>query len=406
MYKDLLHLHEVGSPLRRFKRLGAGILATVALIPLSTSHDAPDPLMYTAAVSYDINPGAPMKKNVTDMCDDPSAADIKSVENIFNEPENPNISKGDAALAIMRRDVADKYGLTMHDFMDSFSDLKHDQEQRSGPDLPFDVYFNRVKEFSAKYGIDLELKSQDSPEAAYSSTSYAPEALEDRLAKLTVYNLARSLSKRPVEFVTYMGARKIVLAKIGDPEIGGFADTKEGHTIYVDPLKGADPDIVTHEIIHVWDGQKCGPTGMRHDRLYAAQNPLQPVYDRPNDAPSPAVATGKYIDRAAFMSFKRSIERQIRQANKNNDMLAVQALNRSIIERGRTVVAADEYGLSDEVEDKGTTGEDLLDTFHQRDVLNPETPVIENKAKVLLGRIYEDHPVLVEYLAQTSLRAD
>lgn len=398
--------------LRRLKRLGGAFLATVALIPLNDYQEVRiDPAAYSRIVPLDMHPGSPVKTSLDDVCDNPSYAELDKVRAIFSRPENPQIANilkdhepASERFAKMRKEVADKYDLTVYDFDSEFPEFKSDMDIRNGAKLPFSEYFEKTKEFALRYGVDISLKDPNSPEGRIETVGYDPEDLETTAAKLGMYQLALALSAVPVEYVTYMDVKKVIIAHVQDSRYSGYADTDEGHTMYMDPQQ-TPSDFFYHESTHLWDSHKCGREGARSDSAYTEHNPQEPIYDFvPSGKAAPAVASGKYIDFSTFESFKSDTEYQIRLANDRHDREAIKELRRLIIERGLAVAALRAYSFTNELEDKADTGGALPDTFAQRNVLNPLTPILRDKAELLLGRMYKDHPRLVYYFSEVAMR--
>ncbi|HRQ87015.1 MAG TPA: hypothetical protein PLY16_02800, partial [Candidatus Saccharibacteria bacterium] len=241
-------------------------------------------------------------------------------------------------------------------------------------EISVDVAISTAKDFLDLYGVELiTTAAADDIHGQLGVRPYTQselDAVDTGRLKRQLVDFIHSLSDLPVELVHYMGLKRVILAHgpiydNGASTAAGFVDPSDPDlsTVYINPYFPTD-GILLHEMFHLWDMKECGPQGTLEDSQYHELNPTPDLYENHDGY--------------------RSVESEWDGAN------------------GENVVVTRDYGFFNIVEDKATMGASLLTPFQLNRIFNVyDSPILQEKALLLLARINDDRPELAKYLAAT-----
>ncbi|MDN5275875.1 MAG: hypothetical protein JWN33_524 [Candidatus Saccharibacteria bacterium] len=302
-----------------------------------------------------------------------------------------------------KKSVANELGLTVYDYRSEMADLSVDLYADTSV-ISAETYFEHSEEFLSRYGVSIVFSSAEvsNTELAVptSSKPYSYESLvsENSLeTKRVLYSLISSVGDLPVELVQAMGLQRIILTDTVSSDVAGFVvpDQLENNTVYIDYKTGSGT-VLVHEMFHLWDHQQCGPIGAMRDEQYDEINP-PPAEGKFNFY---ADTQGYYGDDEAFkLKNDQGLMTDIQFASTEAEKAEIQS---KIDEIDSRVAAANEYGLTNIVEDKASLGQDLIGNWNRWTVESSESPILQEKAVLLMARLYEQSPELVEYLARAG----
>lgn len=305
--------------------------------------------------------------------------------------------------------VAAELELTVFDYKAEYKRLADDIYSKTST-IPTKEYFDAAQEFLSRYGVKMVFDSKEIDKGTYPGvTPYTQENLvasEDIDIKRQLYGFITSTGELPVELVKYMGLKNIVMVHIentvkssDNENVAGFAEVNSSHpdTIYVDPTKPLNY-LIPHEMFHLWDANVCGALGMMYDKQFNALNPK-------------LTSTDTYRFYAAHEGYLSSIG-VYQEENKEKLFLGLQ-LARNDAEKAAAqakidalkarVAVAEDYGFVNVEEDKATIGQEILSFSTRINIESVESPILQKKALLLVARLYEDQPKVVEYLARTGV---
>lgn len=322
-------------------------------------------------------------------CDTPTSRQMQAVDNLWENSENFMLKRAVPVTAGYSESsvaIAKKHGLTTYDTQPIVDHLYRDFER--GNPAKFDAYFATAKEFLERYGVELVL-GQEGKEGNYEIAKLDEKQLETPESKIAMAMLIQDFGRLPVEFVKSTGLQQIKLVNFSAADgLAGLA-VEENKMFYLDPTVNLE-QVSLHELTHIWDAQQCGESSeaMDNDPAYKALNPGD-IYSKPTEF----FSIFSYVD----------AKYRMRMADLNNDQHIVRQMRSELDQMSGKIVVMEDYGFKNVVEDKATVGEQVF-TPSAYDYINGK-PILENKMKLLLGRIYNDGKVgrnTVKYLVDIS----
>lgn len=336
---------------------------------------------------------------------------IEATEDVFADtweawqPMDMTVSGEDSFRARVseRLAVADELGLTVYDYRSEYADLSENLYAENPGAIPVTEYFTRAQEFLSRYGVTLGFYKRQ-PKTPYDlvveeTYSYKDMELEDALeTKQQLYGLIESIGDMPVELIQLMGLEHVALGHlVGDAAGLSVADREYPNTAYVDPIL-VNPNALIHEAFHIWDARECGPNGMWSDTQYDDLNPELPA-DQGSIYTGQAQPSEGYLSTLGSFYELGDLYTAIQLADTEEDKASIQQRIDAI---KNMVVVAQDYGFTNIVEDKATMAETIFSMFVRNDLEEVASPVLREKMLLLLGRVYDKKPEIVEYLARTS----
>ncbi len=304
-----------------------------------------------------------------------------------------------------RMETAQALDLTVFDYRTELQPLFDDRPNlRITPNesgVSMQEYYQRISDFLAKYNVEITFFSEEMhgdtgmPSIPYSYDTMIAE--NDRYTKQFLVDMAENIGQLPVEFIEELGMKRIVLMDINDGRSAGFVEPTDDafDTVYLDPHSARGNDVV-HEMVHLWDMRECGAWGFMWDEQYNGLNP------DPVDG-----ALTFYEDTDIWLSQWGGVQKLWDEdimhdlTSSDPEIKRVAEMKRAAIDL--VTVALNEYALTNTVEDKASLGAQLF-TENGRSLVEVEqSPILQAKAVLLVARMYDDAPELVEYLAQTSI---
>ncbi|HEU4830824.1 MAG TPA: hypothetical protein VFS65_01480 [Candidatus Saccharimonadales bacterium] len=364
---------EERSGLRHFKRaeiLKTGMVTALTAQLLLGSVACGTTEHYTAGPR--VIPVYPNSEEYNEVCDDILPQTLSDAKALFESSEKSGDLNIDAA--DVRRQTAESLGLTIYDYRTEFRDLINNAHGPFPEDISVVEYVSRVTEFLNRYSVELVVSSTDNEGGVLyrDSQPFTMKEITDedsRNIKQQLIGFIESIGEMPVELVHFANLKKIILVHgpfANGRSSAGYVNPNlaEIGTIYVDPSRPT-ASLLEHEIFHLMDMRECGLEGMYQDTQYAALNPISTLYE----------GHTKYVsEESAFEGAS-----------------------------GPDVVVRSDYGFTNIVEDKATLGEAILDPAQVRTVVEAaESPVLQSKSLLLLARLYQDRPDILQYLAAVS----
>lgn len=382
------------------------------------SHPHPTPSFETADPEL-VAEAEAIQKLMDIRCEVIPDSTIDDVEELYADtwmpplPADMEIDSSDRARLSFEKNaaIADKLGLTIYDVNSEYKNLTNDIYS-DGPVLPLETYLEQAEDFMSRYSVTISFSAEKEAkldEGAVATVEHNPLTREAFLAgdnknsRMVLYSLITQFGELPVELVETLGLKRIVVTDIvgtitsGQTGVAGFVEPEDydNDTIYIDQSV-ATGSVAIHEMVHLWDAQQCGPLGMNYDEQYSDFNPA-PVEGKYNFYED---TTGYYSDQEAFkLTNEQNLYTQLQLAQTPEEDALIYAQIDAIDAK---VVAIDDYGLTNIIEDKATLGARLFDPLNRWVVEKESSPVLQEKITLLAARLYEQDPRLLEYLARTS----
>lgn len=203
----------------------------------------------------------------------------------------------------------------------------------------------------------------------------------------------------PQQYVELAGVKKVLIgtnanSKKGSPD-AAYAWTNGAHDTIVMNFGYYDPaSVYEHETFHEVNSDTCdGLTGMDNDPTFSNNNTHS--YD----------ATDKGLTYQNFWNLPdiaTDTERRDYYYGAGQDVLA-QPYEQNIDKSLANVSYLTDYSQTNPAEDKAETGK-AMSSGDWDSVDSTYTPLITNKFKVLLARVYQHIPQVAKYFALTSTK--
>jgi hypothetical protein len=411
------HVPERGFTARFAGAVLAGSLAlTATACTTGTENEAYTPHTLIDAPTVPV-PKADIQTPAAATCEVPSTASVTAVTKLFKGVEHITFdgSKTEDPVDELWRNriiASKKNGLHIIDPRRFTAKFEADADARTEKYSVKD-YLNLLDEFTAQYGITVQ-SAQTHKEAHYGqllrkiSYDTMPKDVQDNV-KYNIISFIKNLAELPVELVEQVRLKKVVLADIENPQIGGMADVIDGGLFYLDPLKPLEQQTFTHEFTHLWHGRHCSePSAINEDTAYIALNPGgRKIYvgDRygnpkawlkPYQSNENLLNTKKYEDIVNELSLSEVLRDRIATADLKRLKSQYKAMK-------QTVVMKENYGFDNAGEDEATMGEEIFSPYmYPTSILDKDTPILRKKALFLFARMYDDDPRIVRYFEEVG----
>lgn len=345
------------------------VLATTALVTLAV----------VLPVEYKII------DSIQTACTEPSDDDFAAVDTLMADSLTGNFNPLRASsleadgTPPSRKDVASQFGLTILSMPDGYFTGNESIDQAI-------ALSNKQLE---KYGITMKLSdttatvstgSNASPNRDLSSQSspLSRQDVEKRSTVQAVEQFTWQVSNVPAELIAYSGLKQIQLVKMNG-SISAVAQENE-HAINFDPSTPISPQLFEHELSHGIDAKQC--YNIHSDSALRSLNP-DGLY---GDTPMP-VLTDVLPEPNIFQDIPK--------------LLVQPGQTESSVAELVTIAVVEQYGRTNEAEDKATIGAQLLDTSRSSLSVILKTndiPVLHAKYRLLAARLYSVLPAVATYL--------
>ncbi|MDQ5972677.1 MAG: hypothetical protein QG553_836 [Patescibacteria group bacterium] len=231
---------------------------------------------------------------------------------------------------------------------------------------PFDYYQERASELLSAYGLDLVVLDEGQAMDGVNMIGYSSADMESQAAKANLVSLVRQLYQTPVELVSYLGTKTVVVGNIVKADTSGYANTVPfPDTVFIDAL-AANQRTLLHEMGHVWDAQYCGEYGMYNDPQFAALMPkvIQPAdhsLDSENQGGSEDMSEGRIVA--------------------TTDYALEETIDGGIVENKAEIIAQ-------------------ISNYESYTTLPTVEPYVSQQHRLIMARLYQDAPNLMAYMIE------
>ncbi len=326
-------------------------------------------------------------------CVVPTANDMQHVRALLDQPSGFNFGPTNSALSDSYRRFkqveAKRAGVTLAD------PTLVDEMTRAGSVRPFGFYLHHAQDYLKPYGVKVSLALPGELNDGDKSVPTKKD-LQTSAAKVALTEDVLGYAQLPIEYVRARGEQHLVVAKDIGKNVVAEALTGESafgvdNTIVQNVTSPGNYKTIAHETGHLWDAVLCdSPDGALADPAFQALNPPGFEYGKSGDTAVPNYAglarfrRGKLIIPDAYMSHPQPNPRTTER-----DYMA-------------DIVTADQYGLTNDVEDKADIAEAYADPVLFGNFTDKRTPILREKFLLTLGRLYHVAPNLATYFINVS----
>jgi hypothetical protein len=285
---------------------------------------------------------------------------------------------------------------------------KHDEQHLDslGTDLyegrgAFSNYYTALEDVLSQMDIPIVIGPVENMKLKAETPTN--EELQTKQAKYQTLELAKMFNSTPVNLTKRLGITKVALTARSEG-FGGMAMTHEGVLIVDITHSGEDRyGVAEHEYAHLTDGAECGADNINHDPAYASLNRHAQYAD---EWPLPKGFLITMPQPGEALDYRRlnELEAELKAAIKAKDVRSACTLQTTINMIERDVEMESDYSYSRVQEDKAELGKNLFNTSNYPDMLDTKSPVRRAKFLLLLARLYELAPEVVEYYSLEMTR--
>lgn len=380
------------------KQYVAGIMAGLLLVGCSTSEtsqEVPIPEVNTAI--------AP-EPSIEQTCSDVEADDIRSVSYLVDRPVD------DALIEKMRFErggLAEELGLTVHDYYETFMEALDGRDPYlavQDSKVPVELFIDATKTVLDRFDVSLDFPQFEGKEnRGYDVRSITVDELDSVQAgqmKKALLNFSQNITFMPAELISLSGLESVKVVYIDQPNVGGFVYQDEPSSMYVNATEPLFDTTFAHELYHLIDYRMCDD--IFNDSAFISLNPDGMLYGE-YIANDPGLPGYKYDSLEYTGEVEtRDLTNEIVSLNGSDDIQKINDINQKIDALYANVVTARNYGFTNVAEDKATIGEEILTGRTEGALVLDRTPVLTDKIKFLLARLYTHDPRLAEYFVLTN----
>lgn len=338
-------------------------------------------------------------------CSAPSEAALKKVTTLFDSPSPEPDAAADAKLG-HRRAYRDFYARRIAELGITFP--KYDSHHLDS--LEIDLNQNQSKGFGEYYSAlsailnELGIPLKTGPVEGMGLKAQTPTnaELQTSQAKFQTLHLARIFNKVPINLTKRLGITQVALTAHGEG-FGGLALTDEG-VLIVDVTNNGEErlGVAEHEYEHLIDAAECGADGMQNDPAYESLNRRAKYageYPLPQGFLNTVPRTWEALSGKIY-----PLKDAMQEAAKKRDAAKGRQSQKALEALENGIEVESDYGYKNVGEDKAELGSHIFDPPSYGDVLDKISPVRRAKFLLLLARLYELAPEVVEYYSLNASR--
>lgn len=380
------------------KQYIAGIMAGLLLAGCSTSEASQEVTL------PETNTVITSEPSTEQTCSAVETDDINSVSYLVDRPiDDALIEK----MRFQRGDLAQELGLTVHDYYETFMEALDGQDPYlavQDSKVPVQLFINATKTVLDRFDVSLDFPQFEGKEnKGYDVRSITVDELDTLQAdqmKKALLNFSQNVTLMPAELISLSGLESVKVVYIDQPNVGGFVYQDEPSSMYVNATEPLYDTTFAHELYHLIDYRMCDD--IFNDSAFMSLNPDGMLYGEyiANDPGLPGYKYDslEYTDEVET----RDLSNQKVSLYESNDTQKINDVNQKIDALYSNVVTAKNYGFTNVAEDKATIGEEILTGRTNGALVLDRTPILTDKIKFLLARLYVHDSRLAEYFVLTN----
>lgn len=350
-------------------------------------------------------------------CIEPTEDDLKAVDALLDQPENPLIDKligggkeeniYEQEFAKFRQAKAQELGLHVYDatpYQNVFYEGDPSQGIRLSPNLTFEQELKPVQAYMSLLGVTV---SVEAPGTTYAYGGRAPEAaeLESMGTKFTLLGLLQAYNEKPKEYIETSGLKRIILVTgTAKNEVAGYVDAAvTPGTIYADIEQGENVVLsmqgFNHEEAHLLDAQQCTPEGMSNDPGFIAVSPPDLYRGIKNDTETP-----HYTSDSSGTSFETNSQNRRFKLRPDTPPEVYCQIEKIDTAEAATVQSFSAYH-PDPAEEKAEIGSQIAEPFSYEIITDKRFTQLWPQVRYQMARLYQQAPNVMKYFAAIGRRA-
>lgn len=298
----------------------------------------------------------------------------------------------------IRKEIAERYRLTVFDPTPALAALYEDVFGLSAEPMPGEDFMAIVGEFLANYGVNLEVADPDQ-RYYFGLQPLSLDALTI-VTKQRVFDIVQEIATHPLEEVRLARLQTIAFARrIDRPDNGtllhGYADFSKRAIVL--NLTDADSGTYHHELTHLVDEALLGkPSEYIRQSVPPQQQDIYvgndwTKYIKPGDSPQTTLANFEIYFGGRYVLLLSTDE---------NSCLSMTA---KIAQVGSDVVLPEAYAGAGIGDHTAVIGE-FVGSGNMADLINPYTPHIKEQLTRYLTVVYHADPRLARFYIDASRR--
>lgn len=358
----------------------------------------------------------------TRACHDPSAEDKAIVDELLAHPlpayKKVEKESPEDSLWRLRKETAAKYDLTIFDPRAILEPYTQDLSNSYAGEIPIAEYQTMARNFLARYGVRLIQPTDTTPYGTSIIAPFSPDLIRHRedeyAAKKAYLQLINNIAPLPLEFVQQVGLSEVVVVQINLDQTGGLAEmgtkSKGYGRFYIDPIQSASSGRTSnHELSHLWDANRCsGVHDTNLDPAFVALNPngAKTYVGRERSRQAAERNPSLSVENIVFSQPAKDVmnEWEVAKATVGYDEAKDQYFAAKFKALFANAVVTNWCGLATASEDKAIIGENILSLQGYSRMLSPDTPIVSQKTRLLLARLYHDNWRVMRYFYEAGYR--